>query len=299
MSYTALVGQDRFKWIEEQYANWRRRRRKLVILFFSGWVELFGGTFLTPLLPQPPEIRLIEILVAATLGTVSIFGSMRLFDRLPKLLPSVEDRVLHFLTPGLVNLKAYVTNWKEDDRKKTLKNLKNILYVIDEWQTGNLKFVNDGVGKTISDFKENFRGRVIPLFEKAPADPKEKLRIVLLQILLSKVVQNQLEMGQLQELHVKGWNNNLTITENPNNVTSPPRFPYHPSKPSKLIWLKSNWFHAIFIVSIPVAPALTYSIAINAQLASRDFAFAGAISVLVAVIAAWVAFLTLGRQKKA
>ena len=251
-----------------------------------------------PLLPQPPEIRSIEILAVAALAIFGIFVSMRLFDRLPNLLPPVEDRVLHFLTPALVNLKAYVSNWREDDRKRTLKNLNKILDVLDVWDTGNLAFVRDGVGKTVNDFKESFRGRVIPAFEKGPTSARDKQKTVLLQLWLSNTVQNQLEMGRLQELHLKGWNDYLASRENPNDVTSPSQFPYRKPKPSKLTWLKSGWFHLIFITSIPVAPAVTYSIAINAQLASRDAAFGGAIAVLVAVIAAYTAFMTLGRQKK-
>ena len=298
MSYTALVGQERFKWIEEQYEKWRGRKGKLVALFVSGWIELFGGAYLLPFLPQPAEIRSVEILIVAAIGIVSIFGSMRLFDKLPGLLPPVEDRVLHFLTPALVNLKAYVSNWREDDRKRTLKNVKNILDVLDGWDTGNLKFVKDGVGKTVSDLKENFRGRVIPAFEKPPVTTRDKQRIVLLQLWLSNTVHNQLEMGQLQELHVKGWSRYLTLAENPNDVTSPPQFPYKEPNPSKVTWLKSRWVHLAFIVSVPLAPAVLYSLAISTQLASRDTAFNGAILLSVALIASYTTYRTIGRQKK-
>src|SRR5947199_8171132 len=109
--WTPLVGQERFKWIEEQYAKARARKRKLTVLFFSGWIELFGFVYVVfPFVPIPVELRVTVVWIVLIVSIGSIYVSLRLIDSISKLLPPVEDRVLHFLTPALVNLKAYVTN---------------------------------------------------------------------------------------------------------------------------------------------------------------------------------------------
>jgi hypothetical protein len=116
---------------------------------------------------------------------------------------------------------------------------------------------------------------------------------------LSNVVQNQLEMGQLQELHVKGWNDHLTNTrEDPQNPASPEQFPYDEPKIGRIGWLRSRWVHLAFIVSIPLASSVLYYLSISAEIASRDAAFSGAIALAVVLIASYTTYMTLGRQKK-
>src|SRR5438876_1017719 len=102
--WTPLVGQERFKWIEEQYSKARARRRKIWALFFSGWIELFGFVYVVlPFVPIPLELRVPLVWVVTIVSVGSIYASLRLFDSISKLLPEVEDRVLHFLTPAIVN----------------------------------------------------------------------------------------------------------------------------------------------------------------------------------------------------
>ncbi len=292
---TWLVGQERYKWIEEQYGKYRRWQYMALALIAIGIGVLAVSVFIPTAWYDP-----FPILIRQTIGwsliisfAGSFLGGFQLFNRAEKLLPPwVEDRVLHFLTPTLLNLKAYVSDWNENDRKKAVKDLGKISRVLDIWDTGNLKFVKDTAGKTVNEFKENFQGRVIPAIKEG-----DKRRASLLQIWLSQF-QNTLEMGQLNETHLKGWNAYLTITQDPQDPASPPQFPYHEPKPSRLKWLKSKWFHLIFIFSLPLAPAVIYSLAISTQLASRDAAFGGAIAVLVAVIAAYTAYMTMGRRKR-
>jgi hypothetical protein len=287
--WTPLVGQERFKWIEEQYAKARARRRKVLALFFSGFIELFGFVYIVlPFVPIPAELRVTVVGVVLIVSIGSIYASMRFLDSISKLLPPVEDRVLHFLTPAIVNLKAYVTNPNGADQKASLKNLRKIADVLDNWETGNLKFVRDSTGIVVDEFRKNFKGRVIPAIKSGVKQTAQ-----LVQIWLSQQVQRTLEMGELTESHLKGWNDYL----DPKDPNIQPQFPYQEPKQSRRKWLRSKWFHIIFVVSVPVAPAITYSLAVSAQLASRDAAFGGAVAVFVAVIGAWVVIMTIGKQK--
>ena len=122
VSYTPLVGQERFKWIEGKYSKYRRRLLLFLIIFASAFVVLFGSG----LIPVSQDLRPFLTWFALVYGAGALIGPVTQIDAVGKLLPPVEDRVLYFLTPALVNLKAYVANPNKDDQKKSLKKLKRI-----------------------------------------------------------------------------------------------------------------------------------------------------------------------------
>lgn len=222
---------------------WRRRRRAAGLYVLTG----FESFFLIPILVVLPfEIRGYYAGVVAMILLVTIFGAGRLASSSERLLPSVEDRVLFRLKPSLTSLRAYARDWNESERKNSLKNLKRVANNIDRWSFGNLKFLKDELENTLTDFKKNFRGRVLFAVERG-----DKSIVPELLSWLSNF-QNILDTEDMNKPSLDAWNQFLSQLSPKDSTLQ--RFPYREPRQSILRRIASQWFQAVVLVAVPLVP---------------------------------------------
>ncbi len=276
-----FAGQDRYKWIEDQYQKYRRRQ------YMALWLIAIGmGVIAIAALIPTAWLNQLPILIRQAIGYSLIIsfagcfmGGFELFTSAEKLLPPVEDRALYYLRQATVNLKAFASNGDQRYKDKSLKALTELADRLDDWTWGNLKFLQESAGKKIIELRKNFRGRLIPAVSAA-----DKTKVQSLIMLLSQNMENPLELGQLDTARIELWNNSLS------------RLDYHEPRPSRIKRLGLKRFHLSVILLALAAPVATGLLAFHVVHTSVDTAYQSAATVLTGMIVLMV-FL-FGRQKR-
>ncbi len=245
---TEFTGQDRYEWIREEVEKYRKRKRRAAGLYLLSALESF---FLIPIIVVLPlDVRASYAAVVLVILLATLLGAGWFNQRAEKLLPPVEDRVLYRLRPSLTGLRAYVgREWKDSERKNALKNLRRVANILDAWNVGNLKFLKDEVEAQLTDFKKNFRGRVLLAVERA-----DKASLPDLVKWLSNF-QSALETETLTKVSLETWNQYLSQPSPTDSAV--PRFPYQEPRQNILRRLASQWFQVVAVLSVPIVPIAT------------------------------------------
>ncbi len=271
-----LTGQQRDKWIEGQYRKYHKKQWIALASILIGGIGLFAIAFLLP--PDIP-FRAITVQIFSFSAVFFVGLGVGLSDSAAKFLPPVEDRALYQLKSALVNLKAYSSNGDEESKKKAIENLGKVADALDNWTWGNLRFLREGVGNSISEFRKNFRGRLIPAIRNADR------RTVQSFFMWFTGTENALEMGQLDQTHIMAWNNWLS------------QFPYHLPSPSVTKKLRSKKLQLGVVVLTSASPIITGIIAFDILHTSIDTAVIAATGVFTGLALVGLGLLTLGRQR--
>ncbi len=229
----------------------------------------------------PPDIpfRAITVPIFSFSAVFFIGLGVGLSDSAAKFLPAVEDRALYQLKSALVNLKAYSSTGDEESKKKAIENLGKVADALDNWTWGNLKFLRQSVGNSISEFRKNFRGRLIPAIRNADRSTVQSF------FMWFTGTENVLEMDQLDQTHLTAWNNWFA------------QFPYQLPSPSLTKKLRSKKLQLGVGVLTSASPFITGIIAFDILHTSIDTAVIAATGVFTGLALVGLGLLTLSRQK--
>jgi hypothetical protein len=281
-----LVGKEREDWLKGEYAKYNERERISNVLVLLAILVFFPLTILLPSLDLPEKGLLSEIFAIVTL--VSLLGGVRLSASAVKLLPPVEERVLYYLKSALVHLKAYAING-EDSKKKAIDDLMEVAGVLDNWTWGNLKFVRNGIGAEIEQFRKNFRGRLIPAIRKADK------RNVQSFFQWFAGVENSLELNQLDLEHLRAWN--MWLTQRHPQDSMKDTLPYETPRPSRVERLRSQRFQFTLVLGLGLSPVATGVISFYGFHTTVDTAVLAGTSAFTGLALVVVGLLTLRKQK--
>jgi len=283
------MGQDRYNGIDKKYQKYLKNNSLstwivlvALCIFFIG-IPVFASVY--PNIPSGirSEVTQISFLFVAALLLLTI----RIQRKANKFLPSIEDRIFYFVSTAISQLTLFASSGEELDKESALESLTKAASTIDLWTWGNLNFLRDGVGKAMSEFKTNFRGRLIPAIGRAD---KKNIQSFFMQ--LNGFV-NAFGLNQLDQVKIEAWNRWLTIR---NPVDSKEVFPYQKPRPSPFRRILSKRLHISVIVLVLLAPLAAgllgvYVLQIPVEAAYQDavIVFSGMIILLV--------YLFFGRQK--
>jgi hypothetical protein len=283
------VSQDRYNRIEQRYLKyWKNNKlgNRIVLIAFFFFVGILVLLSVIPSIPS--EVRMLLGLPTFGIMFGALLWAIRVQQNGRKFLPSVEDRVFYFVSTALSDLKLFASSGGALEKESALESLTKAAATIDSWTWGNLKFLNEGVGKAISEFRTNFRGRLIPAIGRADKKGIQSFFLNFIGLI------NALELGQLDQVHIEGWNRWLTQKTPPD--FSKETFPYQAPPLTRFRRLASKKFHfsiAILVLAAPIVTGLVgvYVVQIPPEAAYQDAAivFSGMIILL--------AYLIFGRQK--
>ena len=95
-----------------------------------------------------------------------------------------DDEWLRFYSNLVItSLEDYIktkdSDAKKECRKQALKNTKNLLSSIEDWNIGSSKLVKSYVQDSVSNLKTNFRYRIIPALENCNEEVLEKVNLMM------------------------------------------------------------------------------------------------------------------------
>jgi hypothetical protein len=275
---TEFAGEDRYEWIEKEVQKYRTRRRRAAGLYLLGALEAW---ILIPILVILPfDIRAPYAITVLAIFLATVYGAGWFKERSEKLLPPVEDRVLFRLKPAITSLKVFVRDWSESERKTALKNLRRVANILDLWNMGNLKFVKKEIEDVLTEFKKNFRGRVLLAVEKTD---KQNLKEVLRWL---TTFQSALDTETMNKESLQAWNERLW------------NFPYEEPSKDILKRLASQWLQVVVVLSIPFVPIASGLVSFYVVHTTADNAAIVAATVFTGMVAmAALAYLIFSRQK--
>jgi hypothetical protein len=275
---TEFAGEDRYEWIEKEVQKYRTRRRRAAGLYLLGALEAW---ILIPILVILPfDIRAPYAITVLAIFLATVYGAGWFKERSEKLLPPVEDRVLFRLKPAITSLKVFVRDWSKSERKTALKNLRRVANILDLWNMGNLKFVKKEIEDVLTEFKKNFRGRVLLAVEKTD---KQNLKEVLRWL---TTFQSALDTETMNKESLQAWNERLW------------NFPYEEPSKDILKRLASQWLQVVVVLSIPFVPIASGLVSFYVVHTTADNAAIVAATVFTGMVAmAALAYLIFSRQK--
>ncbi len=292
---TQLSPQDHHNRLERRYQAWRNAARKGKIVVRLGLVILLGGLAVlgsaSILTRIPSEITTASFIVLFTFGYASIIGGIRVETRERRRLPQIEDHIFYLLHSVNEDLRSFGRTGLASDKEHAVSLLTECAAVIDSWTWGNLKFLRDSVGKSIVEFKLNFRGRLLVAVQRTSSESSFTVLPTLMEI------EDVFEQNRLNQSDLDEWNKWL-IQRDPADP-SKEKFPYTapPARQGKFSGLKSRKHQLTFLFFGLIGPALTYLLVVELSLASHDAAVYSSVAVLGIVATAYFAYLPLTKSK--
>ncbi len=269
-----LPGQNRYDKIGDKLKNYQRRTRVVIPTIIALSFVIFAILFVA--IPTPyTGLNLTIGQILSLLALVCLGVSARLQGTAPRLLPPVEDTVLYYLKGAHDDLEEYHRSGDEDEHKKAVEKLTKAANALGMWNVGNVRFVQEGVGKSIMDFRKNFRERFIPAVRRLDKNGVQSLFMSLTGM------RNTFELGQLDANKFERWNQWLTERAGP---TLEEKFPAEQPKRGKIDWIKSKSTHATFLLTAVTVSTLTYVIARYVAGISADISYLSTATVIAAFI---------------
>lgn len=281
---TQLIGPDRVKKVEEKYGDYKRRQYEAVAVAVLCMVLL--PTLASLILPDsPPIVKAILPGVVVIVALVGLVGAIQISDSADKLLPSVEDRPLHYLDPALRDLKSFATEWDKSSKNKCLKNLGKIADILELWTYGNLKFIQEGIGAKVEEFRKRFRQRLISTIKNAEKG-KTPNHLPNASLFLERF-EHMLESNHIGEPNLVAWNEMLSPL---------PEYPPNLGKLRKLR-TKNLGFHTGWILGSVFTGTFTYFVALDVAHSTADGAVYSGIAIFGLILAPYLRILTRERLK--
>jgi hypothetical protein len=237
-----FMGERRINWIRERYDLYRKRAREGLVAGALALIFSLSTLLVVPFFPSQIRLPVDGVLIAIALPAFGVMSYLINRD-VGFYLPEIEDRLLCFLKPAVDSLGAYVSYGKKYDKKKSLKNVRLVANVLQQWYLGNLKFITNGpVGKMLSDLQENFRRGLLPALRDVEKTDKSKLQDILVVLTnMEKVVE---QTNSIDSEHLDTWSRMLS--RYPPSV-EPPR-PFWRRIPAK----KSDLSIVTMLIVIPI-----------------------------------------------
>ena len=169
---------ETFEAAAAQYRKYRRRSYFSYWVFWISYASLVPTSFMVSggkpgFVISSPYAWILGVVVLVVLA--SLLLRVRYRRLTSEALPSIEARTLFFLQPAVTSLANLIQHRSESYRRECLKHLAEAAGMIDGWTIGNLRFIENEFGSKLTDFKKNFKLRLIPAVKGADSATARKI----------------------------------------------------------------------------------------------------------------------------